>query len=603
MKVQRKKIQVQKKDKIDFKKYFRRPQNDQLNNRILTNYNTIEYKSDLNTPINNISNILSKPKFTSLLDSNETFNLKTEPNDSNYQKKYLERYQTFNNKNNYSEKIKLHRQNLNEIVNKLNESNIKYKNIINRNNDIKGNISLNLNNNYNYNYNEFFTHTPTPKYLANNYKYSRLNNNDTYTNTQRNKNKILKNYGERTEVRNKNNRINRLLDNNIYDINNENSNNYENINKLRNEFKKISSNYFEVSQQINTIPNSERDNNDISYEEIIKNSSKLNDILSYNYKENNDSENEKVFILMKLRLKNYQIMINKLENENKKYKDKYNNRNSFSKIKNKLENENKNLKNEIEELKMNLISIKEELEDYKNKFNNMNLFNKKIQEINQQLTNENEELKNINSTERKNNNERYLKKLNEKYKNISEENKNMKILLKDIQLKYKILQEIHLELKQKDNSQIKSLKKEIDNLNKKLQNNEKQFSEFKNLENKYNKLKNSNKSLVKEKNLIENKYNEVIKNKEENKKLNIKESFENLYKKYVSKNIKKNKLKMIIGIYLQKQNNYFDQKIKEYKDKNKKLVKSVKKLNDEIIEFKLNKLNNNSDKKENNKNI
>ena len=179
----------------------------------------------------------------------------------------------------------------------------------------------------------------------------------------------------------------------------------------------------------------------------------------------------------------------------------------------------------------------------------------------------------------------------------------MKILLKDIQLKYKILQEIHLELKQKDNSQIKSLKKEIDNLNKKLQNNEKQFSEFKNLENKYNKLKNSNKSLVKEKNLIENKYNEVIKNKEENKKLNIKESFENLYKKYVSKNIKKNKLKMIIGIYLQKQNNYFDQKIKEYKDKNKKLVKSVKKLNDEIIEFKLNKLNNNSDKKENNKNI
>ena len=603
MKVQRKKIQVQKKDKIDFKKYFRRPQNDQLNNRILTNYDTIEYKSDLNTPINNISNILSKPKFTSLLDSNETFNLKTEPNDSNYQKKYLERYQTFNNKNNYSEKIKLHRQNLNEIVNKLNESNIKYKNIINRNNDIKGNISLNLNNNYNYNYNEFFSHTPTPKYLTNNYKYSRINNNDTYTNTQRNKNKILKNYGERTEVRNKNNRINRLLDNNIYDINNENSNNYENINKLRNEFKKISSNYFEVSQQINTIPNSERDNNDISYEEIIKNSSKLNDILSYNYKENNDSENEKVFILMKLRLKNYQIMINKLENENKKYKDKYNNRNSFSKIKNKLENENKNLKNEIEELKMNLISIKEELEDYKNKFNNMNLFNKKIQEINQQLTNENEELKNINSTERKNNNERYLKKLNEKYKNISEENKNMKILLKDIQLKYKILQEIHLELKQKDNSQIKSLKKEIDNLNKKLQNNEKQFSEFKNLENKYNKLKNSNKSLVKEKNLIENKYNEVIKNKEENKKLNIKESFENLYKKYVSKNIKKNKLKMIIGIYLQKQNNYFDQKIKEYKDKNKKLVKSVKKLNDEIIEFKLNKLNNNSDKKENNKNI
>ena len=59
---------------------------------------------------------------------------------------------------------------------------------------------------------------------------------------------------------------------------------------------------------------------------------------------------------------------------------------------------------------------------------------------------------------------------------------------------------------------------------------------------------------------------------------------------------------MIVGIYLQKQNINFNQKIKEYKDKNKKLVKSVRKLNDQIIEFKLNKLNNNNDKEENNNN-
>ena len=56
---------------------------------------------------------------------------------------------------------------------------------------------------------------------------------------------------------------------------------------------------------------------------------------------------------------------------------------------------------------------------------------------------------------------------------------------------------------------------------------------------------------------------------------------------------------MIIGIYLQKQNISFNQKIKEYKDKNKKLIKSVRKLNDQIIEYKLNKLNkkNNIDNK------
>jgi hypothetical protein len=595
-----KKIQVQKKEKIDIKKYFRRPQNEQFNYKNLTNYNTMEIRSDLNSPINNLSNILSKPKFTSVFPSYETLNLKTEPNDNTYHKKYLEKFQTFNNKNNYSEKIKLYRQNLNEIVNKLNESNNKYRKIINRNSDFKENISLNLNNNYNYNYNEFFAQTPN--YSTTNFKYNRLYNNDTFTYNQRNKNKKIKNFGDRTDIRNNNNRMNRLIENNTNDINNENSNNYENINRLRNEFKKISSNYLEVSQRINTLPNSEIDNNDISYEEIIRNSSKLNDILNYNYKANNDSENEKVFILMKLRLKNYQIIINKLENENKKYKDKCNYKNSLAKINNKLEKENKNLKVEIEELNININSINEELQDYKNKFNNMNLFNKKIQEINQQLTNENDELKNISNLGSKDNNENQLKKLNEKYKNISEENKNIKITLKDIQTKYKILQEIHLESKQKDNSQIKLLKNEIENLNKKLKNNEKQISELKLIEKKYIKLKNDNKNLVKEKINIENKYNEIIQNKGENKKIKIKETFENLYKKYVFDKIKENKLKMLIGIYLQKQNNNFNQKIKEYKDKNKKLVKSVKKLNDEIIEFKLNKLNNNSDKKENKEN-
>ena len=59
---------------------------------------------------------------------------------------------------------------------------------------------------------------------------------------------------------------------------------------------------------------------------------------------------------------------------------------------------------------------------------------------------------------------------------------------------------------------------------------------------------------------------------------------------------------MIIGIYLQKQDIKNNQEIKEYKDKNKKLAKSIKKLNAQIIEYKLNKLNN-TDKTENDKNI
>ena len=197
-----KKIQVQKKEKIDIKKYFRRPQNEQFNYKNLTNYNTMEIRSDLNSPINNLSNILSKPKFTSVFPSYETLNLKTEPNDNTYHKKYLEKFQTFNNKNNYSDKIKLYRQNLNEIVNKLNESNNKYRKIINRNSDFKENISLNLNNNYNYNYNEFFAQTPN--YSTNNFKYNRLYNNDTFTYNQRNKNKKIKNFGDRTDIRNNN---------------------------------------------------------------------------------------------------------------------------------------------------------------------------------------------------------------------------------------------------------------------------------------------------------------------------------------------------------------------------------------------------------------
>ena len=605
MKIPQKKNQSKKNDKVDIKKYFSPPQSHQHINRPSTNFNTLEIKSDFNIPNKNRSNLTSNNNLTYLLTSNETLNLKTEPDESYYPKEYFEYFQTYNtiNRNNYSEKIKMYRESLNDIVKKLNESNKKFKKIINRNNDHKENISLN--NNRNKNYNEYFT--KTPKYTTNLYQNNnKLNNIDSYASTQKNKNSVIKKLCGKTETRSKNsnfylnNKHKTFTSNDLIDINKENDNNLANINKLRSEFKKISSNYLEVSHQLNTLNNSEEDNNDITYDEIIKNNSKLNDILIYNYKANNDPENEKIFILMKLRLKNAQIVINKLENEKKKYKDIYNKRNNITKINKNLENENKDLKLEIEELNNNIDLINEELEDYKNKFNNMNIFNKKIQEINAKLSKENKDLKN--NKPKKNNNDVKLKELIEKYNIISEENKNLKTFLNAIQSKYRILQEIHLELKQKSDNEINSLKNEIDDLNKKCQNYEKQINDLKNLEKRNSKLKETNKKLVNEKNNIENKYQKIIKNNEENKNEKIKGSFGNLYKKYVDNKIKENKLKMIVGIYLQKQNINFNQKIKEYKDKNKKLVKSVRKLNDQIIEFKLNKLNNNNDKEENNNN-
>ena len=574
MKIPKKKILVNKKQKIDIKKYISRPQSHQLCNRVLTNYNTLEYKSDLSSPlhtsIHNSSHILTQPKYTYLLtSSNDSLNIKTEPNDNNYYNKYLETFPLYSrNKNNiYSEKIKTYRKNLDEIVNRLNESNDKYRKIIN-----KENIRLNNNNDNNENYLDEY-YAQTPKNLTNNNQSKLLMNNfDTFTYNQRNKNNVLKNYGERTDIRQKS-----LMNNNdINNINKDNNDTFANIIKLRNEFNQISTNYLDVSQKIDSLTMKQNDNDDISYEEIIRNNSKLNDILNYNYKVNNDLENEKVFILMKLRLKNAEIIINKLEGENKKYLAKNNKYNNLAKINNKLEIENKNLKIQNEKLNININILKKEVEEYQNKFDDINIPKNEIQEKN--IINNNE----INNDKGKiiiNNKDNKIKELKEKYKAIYKENKNLKLILQDIQSKYIILQNIHLELKQKisedENKSILLLKKELNNLNKKCRIYEKRISEL---------------------NKIENKYKEITKKQEENKIKNEKSSFCNLFKKYANDKLKENKLKMIIGIYLMKQNIKFNQNIKEYKDKNKKLVKSVRKLNDQLIEFKLKNLNNSDNK-------
>lgn len=574
MKIPKKRILVQKKEKLDIKKYISRPQPHQLNNRVLTNYNTSEYKSDISSPlhtsIHNSSHILTQPKYTYLLtSSNDSLNLKTEANDNNHYNKYLETFPIYNrNKNNiYSEKIKTYRKNLDEIVNKLNESNDKYRKIIN-----KEKKRLNINNDFNKNYFDEY-YAQTPKYLTNNNRSKLINNIDTLTYNQRNKNNVLKNFGDRTDIRQKS-----LINNNEIDkMNKDNNDTLANINKLRNEFKQISSNYLDVSQKIDSLTIKQNENDDISYEEIIRNNSKLNDILNYNYKVNNDLENEKVFILMKLRLKNAEIMINKLVEENKKYMAKINKYNNLAKLNNKLEIENKNLKFENEKLNININLIKKEFEDDKNKYNDINIPKNEIIEKN--ILSDNNDINKDKENIIINNKDNKIKELKEKYKMIYKDNKNLKLILQDVQSKYIILQNIHLELKQKiseaDNKEIILLKKELNNLNKKCKNYEKRISEL---------------------NKIENKYKEITRKQEEKKIKNEKSSFCDLFKKYANDKLKENKLKMIIGIYLKKQNIKFNQNIKEYKDKNKKLVKSVRKLNDQLIEFKLKKLNNTNNK-------
>ena len=576
MKVRKKKIVVHKKDKLDLKKYIERVQPKELNDRLSTEMNTLKFKSDIYSPthtdIHNSSNILVKPRFSYLFTSGK------EENNNNF-----ESFKTCNRtKTDYSEKIKNYRKNLDKIVNKLNESNLKYKNIVNKEN-------INLNNELSLYYSK------TPKYTINNYQNNILNRLDTNTYNHRIKNNILKNFVDINDIRkyrtindqdNNNNTMKFLTHNNINDINSPNNDGINSIYKLRNEFNKISSNYMEVSQQIDFLNNSLINNNSISYEEILRNNSKINDILNYDYKKNNDSENEKVFILMKLRLKNAEIIINKLENENKKHAYNINKYNNLSKINNRLENENRNLKNVIEELNININSIKKEVEDYQIKFNNLELANKKILEKNVSLTNE---------IEKTNINENIIKQLKEKCNNISKENKNLKILLTDFQNKYRILQDIHLELKQKLNekkcSEFKILKNENINIIKKYNNDDNNISELIKGKNKENKLKSIN-NLIEEKNNMENK--KMNKNEEDNKNLKAKELFSGFYKKFTNDKLKENKLKMIIGIYLQKQKNDFNKFIKEYKDKNKKLLKSVRKLNDQIVEYKLNKINNNN---------
>ena len=167
----------------------------------------------------------------------------------------------------------------------------------------------------------------------------------------------------------------------------------------------------------------------------------------------------------------------------------------------------------------------------------------------------------------------------------------------------------------KDLENIKNLNKSLNGLNDKEYESDNKYKE---LIKTNNELKNNinlkDKEILKLNSIIEQFNKEKINKKDNNikeekaiiininnkndfeveNKINDNKSFNNLYKKYISKNLHESKVKMIIGVYLQKQSIEFNKKYNSALDKNDKLINQIKKLNDKIIGYKFNNLNINS---------
>ena len=677
--------------------------------------------SSISNKRQNRSNIISNPKLTYELSSNDNFDdknyvsqknnkkinyirylindvkehLKTEPTKiENYEKKYLESFQLYENDNEkraFSNKLKKHRENLNNIVKSLNEVNNRnkqkdYGTFNDELNKYETKENNNLNKKLNYvnqrlkNSNFIINDIESQKFLTgveNKSKFNKIKGNfDTcpiaynhYPNQKSNKVKTLKDMLDLNI--NTNNDIDKKLKKRLLTDENLNHRNYtsdhinvekdnilktEKLNKvptelnrnknnlfnleeenakidlLRNEYKTISNNYLQISQQIDSLKSG-----DISYEDIIRNNSKTKDIINYNYKNNNDVENEKIFILMKLKMKNSEIMINKLEDENKIYKKKYKKMNNLIKQNNILTEENNALKEELNDMNINYQKLNEELQDYENKISNINNFNKKIQEINRGLMNENCDLKRNYEISKKEYKEckinydkmlpqqtelikkleeeknELIQKLEEKNNYINEENNNFKILLDNSQSKYKILEQNYNELKNKYNkleenfNNIKNKNEELHIFNTNLTEENKIIMEKKNdLEKDKNEMENKIKEYENKYNYLLNEHNNIINqnqfnNKEkENNYNNLLTKYNNILKKHDSINKEneglKNELikqKEIFNIF---ENKYNKLKNKEEEEKIENKINNeneIKKLND-IIRQKdeiLNKLN------------
>ena len=202
----------------------------------------------------------------------------------------------------------------------------------------------------------------------------------------------------------------------------------------------------------------------------------------------------------------------------------------------------------LNEIKNNNIKLTEEKNKIQNSYNELKAENNKLKAGYNNLQND---FKNKN---------KYLNDIQEKKNKYENNNKDL-IKLND-ELKQNIL------LKDKEiinlNETIKQIKNQISNNNR-----------------NYSRNKYNNKDLE-----MENGNNKAA-------------MFGDLLNKFILKDIKKYKISMIIGMYLLRQKIEYDKKIQICKAKNDKLTKANKRLNDRIIEYQLNNLNNNDESEKN----
>jgi hypothetical protein len=249
----------------------------------------------------------------------------------------------------------------------------------------------------------------------------------------------------------------------------------------------------------------------------------------------------------------------KLNNEIKKLKDLLNEKDeTINKLNLKCEKNEKQY-SEVKDIKRSLNIAKDSnkvLIEEKNKIeNNYNILIKDNNQLKNKFNNITKELEKI---------KRSYNSLNESIekKNRNEEQKYKELINSNNDLKNNI------ELKDKE---ILNLKNAIEEHNKENLSKKNKFGRFK------------------------NRYSKDTSDIEKDDKIEQNNLFNTLYKKYLLKNLKQNKIKMIIGVYLQKQKIDFNKRSKSLEEQNNKLKNQIKKLNDKIIEFNLSNLNLNSE--------
>ena len=375
------------------------------------------------------------------------------------------------------------------------------------------------------------------------------------------------------------------IEDNLKNINNKN-NELQNINNRLNEENKI------LKEKINELENNKNEKekklNDIE--------NKYNNLLNeYNIINNKNKNEEKNMIDLKNKINDNQINIKEIENKYNNLLTKYE---ELSQKYDKIKNENETLKYKLinKENEINQIS-NEKISNENKKINDIinekegliNELNKKSQEYQNKMI-EFQEIENkLNSEKNKNNQLNKEKmKLEDNYNNLNKENNKLKSDYDNLQNEFSKFKNSYQSL-----ITIKSKKNEFQNKNKELIIS---INDLKNdIESKNNEIQRLNAIITKFKISLDDNYdynnnaqssdNEII--------LDKNKIFTQLYKKFFLKILKESKIKMIIGIYLQKQKIYFEKQYKLCNDKNIKLMAINKKLNDKIIEYKLNNLNKN----------